>query len=352
MIGDHVFGLVPLLASRLNGAGGTIEGIHDTRQDDLVSSQEPAVEIYGPPGTRAYVRSALLYTYTLLSSLYIVHELHHPSSSDPTAHFQPSSLPLNAAESPHGRDIVIDEASNTWTDILVSGHNHVKVSAAPIQHSVFCLGYVVEELPVPGKMNPGIYIPHLKRTGSPMSLLSVLQGGENVTLNDGTVLEGPKRRKGRKVVILGDTYDPSPIADIAQDCDVLVHEATNAYLPHVDPNTNALDTETSVELRAVSHGHSTPQMAGKFAKRVNARLLVLNHFSARYAAPKDEEPLDRNKEEESESVSNRKTKGDAGKIMEDIKILAEKEVGIGGAEVRCAKDLWGFDVTLPPLPSS
>jgi hypothetical protein len=29
--GDHIFGLLPLLASRLNGAGGTAEGVDDPR---------------------------------------------------------------------------------------------------------------------------------------------------------------------------------------------------------------------------------------------------------------------------------------------------------------------------------
>ena len=30
------------------------------------------------------------------------------------------------------------------------------------------------------------------------------------------------------------------------------------------------------------HGHSTPYIAGDFAKRTNAKKLIMNHFSARY----------------------------------------------------------------------
>ena len=38
--GDHIFGILPLLASRLNGAGGIAEGVDDPRAQGGQSDQE------------------------------------------------------------------------------------------------------------------------------------------------------------------------------------------------------------------------------------------------------------------------------------------------------------------------
>lgn len=218
----------------------------------------------------------------------------------------------------HGRNIL--QTDGVWHEVFKGAL--VSVSAAPILHSVPCVGYVVNELPVPGKMDPKKYIPELKRTNTPMSVMSVLQKGESVTLSDGTVLHGPARKPGRKIVILGDTYDPSPIVGLAENACLLIHEATNAHLPGVDPNTKETDTYDSVEERAKSRGHSTPQMAGTFATRIRARKLLLNHFSARYPGNDD---------------VNEETR----RIMGRIRELAESTFE---GEVVCARDLMSFDV--------
>ena len=81
-------------------------------------------------------------------------------------------------------------------------------------------------------------------------------------------------RKSRKIVILGDTCDPSAIVDHAMDADVLVHEATCS------------DDDLQV---ALSKGHSTAGMAGDFARRIRAKHLVLNHFSPRGFRPNEYE---------------------------------------------------------------
>lgn len=230
-----------------------------------------------------------------------------------------TSLPHLPFELPVGRNIL--QIDGIWSDIFKD--ESVSVSAAPIYHSVSCVGFVVVEAPVPGKIDPKKYVPHLKRTNTPLSAMRRLQQGESIELSDGAVLHGPSPRTGRKLVILGDTFDPSPIEPLAMDTDLLIHEATNAHLPGIDENTKESDTYDVVETRAKSRGHSTPQMAGAFAKRIRARNLVLNHFSARYPGGDSE---------------------NARKIMGAIANLATKEFG---HEVICAEDFMSFDVGFP-----
>jgi len=264
-------------------------------------------------GTRAYVRNGLAYTHTHLGGSYVVHELRFPSDPQ-VGDF--TTLSPQTSECPFGRNI--PAVNDRWLDIFKD--NVISVSAAPILHSVPCVGYIVTESPVPGKIDPSKYMPDLKRTKTAMSAMRHLQLGETVTLSDGTQLHGPPRRKGRKLVILGDTYDPSPIAPLAEDADLLIHEATNAHLPGVDPDTKDTDTYESVEARSKSRGHSTPQMAGSFAKQIRARKLILNHFSARY-------PGDASLESQG--------------IMGAIAKLAASEFG---QEVTCATDLMSVDI--------
>jgi ribonuclease Z len=275
------------------------------------------LEIYGPLGTRAYVRNALTYTHTLLGTPYVVHELRLPSDP-PDGDF--TMLRRHASESDQGQNI--RQKEGIWEHIYMD--DIVSVSAAPILHSVPCVGYVVVEAPVPGKLDPKQYVPEIKRTKASMSLLSRLQQGESVELPDGTVLHGPPRRPGRRIAILGDTFDPAPIANLASCVDVLIHEATNAHLPGIDLATKDTDSYEIVEERAKSRGHSTPQMAGAFAKQIKARRLILNHFSARYPGADDVDP-------------------EAHKIMSAIRSLAAAEFG---DDVTCARDLMSVDVTL------
>jgi ribonuclease Z len=79
-------------------------------------------------------------------------------------------------------------------------------------------------------------------------------------------------------------------------------------------------TYEKVQELAIEHGHSTPQMAGKFSKLINSKLLILNHFSARYSGGMDEESC---------------------LVMNEIRDLASGE---SGTPVICAYDLYSFEL--------
>ena len=171
----------------------------------------------------------------------------------------------------------------------------IKVYAGPMSHGVPCVGYVVQEAKRPGRLRSELVtpickrnVPALKEAGfrHPMKALAVIKElpeGGSFTFPDGTVVTQEEAvepaRPGRKVVICGDTNSARSLENVAKDADVVVHEATNTFLPFFEHRDA---TSQSVNKDAVFHGHSTPQIAGDFAKRVNAKRLILNHFSARY----------------------------------------------------------------------
>ena len=106
------------------------------------------------------------------------------------------------------------------------------------------------------------------------------------------------------------------------DADILVHEATNSYLSGLDKLTNL----AAVTRDTVIHGHSTPYIAGEFAKKVRAKKLLLNHFSARY---KGDQSID--------SLS----------IMNRIEGQAQKASGLTETQVAAA-----WDLMIVPISSS
>jgi len=286
MHGDHSFGLVPFLCSLADGTGGVLEG-SDPR--DFEAAASPPVDIYGLTGTRRLVRTMLECTYTRLARQYRVHELLLPEDTPYGGRRHYNELP--------GQDILFDEKRGCWPNFLRSDGPMPGASAVPIKHTVPCVGYIFEEPPRPGSVDAKTIGPLLQKNkaalagppfnlDNPMKLLAQLKNAhEPITLPDGTVLHPPAQTKGRKIVVLGDTYDAesSAMDGLATHADLLVHEATNAFLPDFSTDGRS-DEETyeQVEQKAKSHGHSTPQVAGRFAKRIQTRHLFLNHFSNRY----------------------------------------------------------------------
>lgn len=176
---------------------------------------------------------------------------------------KPSALP-GEAEREGAVDVFLDRESNCYH---LYEDDVCTVKAQVIRHSVFCLGFVVEE-----KLRPRRFLEErmaaLGIKGS--RALRPLLDGHPITLPDGRTIHPddimePQRRP-RKLVILGDTCDPRSLLPLAMDADVLVHEATY--------------TNEERHL-AVQYMHSTAGMAGLFARQIRAKHLILTHFSPR-----------------------------------------------------------------------
>jgi ribonuclease Z len=132
----------------------------------------------------------------------------------------------------------------------------------------------------------------MKHPRSVFGLLKKMKSTDAFTFPDGSQLLGKdvmeEPIKGRKIVILGDTCNSSLIEPIAMDATILVHEATNAW---DSSDRKKFPTYSHMEHDTFAHGHSTPQMAAKFAAKIRAKRLILTHFSPRYAGDDSESSM-------------------------------------------------------------
>ena len=83
---------------------------------------------------------------------------------------------------------------------------------------------------------------------------------------------------------MGDTSSGALIAPFALDADVLIHESMHTWIPELQ-NELELKVSSARELDDLmtKQGHSTADMAGRFAAEIRAKTLILTNFSARYS---------------------------------------------------------------------
>jgi ribonuclease Z len=212
MHGDHIFGLMGLLASC--GLAGNPEQI----------------DIYGPPDLDQYLKASRRYSQT---------------------HF---SYPINV---------------HTVSPGLVFEDDEFSVTCAPLKHRVPAFGYRIAEKDRPGHFD----VEKAKVLGIPSGpIYGRLKRGETVTLEDGRKINGKTlcgpTEIGRKVAYCTDTVFSENAVKLAQDADVLIHEATFAH--------------QEAEL-AFQRLHSTSTMAAQTALAADVKTLIMTHFSPRYA---------------------------------------------------------------------
>ena len=173
---------------------------------------------------------------------------------------------------------VYDRIANVRDQFPIRVHelrdgSHVKfegyeVRAAKMNHGLHNLAYGLVEEERPGRFDK----PTALRLGVPEGpLFRKLQMGEEVKSKDGrsvrpTEVLGPPRR-GRKVVVTGDTGPCEALVSFAHGSTLLICEATYC---------------AEMADRAAEYGHMTAAWAAEAAKRAAVERLVLTHISPRY----------------------------------------------------------------------
>lgn len=173
MHGDHIFGLMGLLASC--GLAGNVQHI----------------DIYGPPELDDYLKACRRYSQT---------------------HF---SYPLRVHAVRPG---------------VVFEDNEYIVTCNLLKHRVPAFGYRIAEKDRPGHFD----VERAMALGIPSGpLYGKLKRGEEITLPDGRQINGKElcgpTQMGRKLVYCTDTIYCDAAVDLARDADVLIHEATFAH---------------------------------------------------------------------------------------------------------------------------
>ncbi|MBO0995308.1 ribonuclease Z [Bacillus sp. SD088] len=209
--GDHIYGLPGLIGSR-SFQGGTTE-----------------LTIYGPKGIRDFIEISLSVSQTRLR------------------------YPLTIVEIEEGHIFEDDQ---------------FLVETAFLDHGIPSFGFRITERDLPGTLDSA----RLKAKGIPPGpIYKQLKMGETVQLDNGETVSGldylgPDIR-GRIITILGDTRPCENALQLAENADVLVHEATFA---------------AGNEEMAAEYFHSTTTQAAKIAKQAGVQELILNHISSRY----------------------------------------------------------------------
>ncbi len=165
----------------------------------------------------------------------------------------------------------ITEIDEGLTHAVVYETEELTVTARPLDHRGFAMGFRLAERTRPGRFEPDT----ARALGVPEGpAFGKLQDGTPVAAADGTMVQpdqvmGPPR-PGITAAYVTDTRPCDGGRALADDADLLYHDATFAEA-HRD--------------RAETTGHSTARQAATVAGDAGAERLLLGHLSARYPDP-------------------------------------------------------------------
>jgi ribonuclease Z len=235
MHGDHSFGLPGVLC--LIGLANSGQIASDSSNESSGDAAAP-IDIFGPPGLRVMLRAVMRLTHSRVTVPYRVHEIHGlpPAGQQYQTGkgISAGGLPMNPSagmtipfdtqqhfgELPGGRDI----APSSDGTFCVFEDSTVVIHAAPMKHTVPCVGYVFAEKSKKGTLRVTEELTDIiRRNKDALSLLpefhidplhvyrrlKLLQPHEEYRFPDGSIVTGRDILSdpivGRKVVFMGDT---------------------------------------------------------------------------------------------------------------------------------------------------
>ncbi len=219
MHGDHIFGLMGLLAS-CSMAGTVTE-----------------MDLYGPPGLDRYIESCRRW-----SQMHLHYELR----------------------------------VHTVEPGLVYGDGEYSVTCGPLHHRVTAFGYRIQEADRPGRFN----VEKAQALGIPFGpVYGQLKQGKIIILDDGRSFNGndfcEPPESGRSLVYCTDTIYCDTAIQLAYQADVLIHEATFAHqdadMAHQrlhSTSTMAAEVAAAAQVDLLFLTHFSPRYAPGNALRV------------------------------------------------------------------------------------
>ncbi|SEL67158.1 ribonuclease Z [Parapedobacter koreensis] len=225
----HIF-ISHLHGDHYLGLIGLLSSMH------LIGRKE-AVHVYGPPALKEIIDLNFLHSQTVLRYPLYVH------------------------------------ATQDQTMEMIFENEHVQVSSFPLDHRIACTGFRFDEK----KRLPAIDREKTEALGIPNDYLPLIKRGHDYVAPNGTVYRWEDLTFAspipRSYAYCSDTVRTASYLPYIQQTDLLYHEATFMH--------NMLD-------RALETFHTTALQAGEIAAQVQAKKLLIGHYSARY---KDLNPL-------------------------------------------------------------
>jgi ribonuclease Z len=146
-------------------------------------------------------------------------------------------------------------------------HEGFQVRSFPVEHGTKAYGYALVEPERPGRLDPD----RARELGvTDVHDFGRLQRGEVVEVDGGEINPDQvlgESRRGRKLVVTGDTLPCAMTRVAAHEAELLVHDGSFA------------EEEAA---RAAETGHSTARQAAELARDAEVGMLALVHVSSRY----------------------------------------------------------------------